>query len=70
MPLHHIQNNYITVTYRGQLGDWVTAKYSDTLWNRVNMLNDKSIKDIMLQSGQYIKKDFKVIHINGIPAIK
>lgn len=36
--------------------------YSDNLFNRVNMLKDEYVKDIQLTSGEYIKKDFNIIH--------
>ena len=38
-----------------------TIKYSDSLFNRVNMLKDNNIRDIKLTSGEYIKKDFNII---------
>ena len=62
MPLQRIQNNYLTVSYIGQSGQIETVKYSDNLFNRVYMLKDNSIRDIKLQSGEYIKKDFAVVH--------
>lgn len=62
MPLQRIQNNYLTVSYVGQSGRVETAKYSDNLFNRVYMLKDNNIKDIQLTSGEYIKKDFNIIH--------
>lgn len=58
MPLQHIQCNYLYVTLSN--GDIV--KYSDNLFNRVNMLKDNGVKDIKTQSGQYIKKDYEIIH--------
>ena len=62
MPLQRIQNNYLTVSYVGQSGQIETTKYSDNLFNRVYMLEDSNIKDIQLTSGEYIKKDFNIIH--------
>lgn len=62
MPLQRIQNNYLTVSYVGQSGQIETVKYSDNLFNRVYMLKDNNIKDIQLTSGEYIKKDFNIIH--------
>lgn len=62
MPLQRIQNNYLTVSYVGQSGQVETVKYSDNLFNRVYMLKDNNIKDIQLTSGEYIKKDFNIIH--------
>lgn len=62
MPLQRIQNNYLTVSYVGQSGQIETVKYSDNLFNRVYMLKDNNVKDIQLTSGEYIKKDFNIIH--------
>lgn len=62
MPLQRIQNNYLTVSYVGQSGQIETIKYSDNLFNRVYMLKDTNVKDIQLTSGEYIKKDFNIIH--------
>lgn len=62
MPLQRIQNNYLTVSYVGQSGQIETTKYSDNLFNRVYMLKDSNIKDITIQSGEYIKKDYKIVH--------
>lgn len=62
MPLQRIQNNYLTVSYVGQSGQIETVKYSDNLFNRVYMLKDNNIKDITIQSGEYIKKDYKIVH--------
>ena len=62
MPLQRIQNNYLTVSYMGQSGQIETVKYSDNLYNRVYMLKDNNIKDIQIQSGEYIKKDYEIVH--------
>ena len=61
MPLQRIQDNFLTVSYMGQSGQIETTKYSDNLFNRVNMLKDNNIRDIKLTSGEYIKKDFNII---------
>ena len=58
MPLQRIQNNCLYVT----LSDGQEITYSDNLFNRVNMLKDNNIRDIKLTSGEYIKKDFNIIH--------
>lgn len=44
------------------LSDGQEVIYSDNLFNRVNMLEDKNIKDIKLTGGEYIKKDYKIVH--------
>lgn len=62
MPLQRIQDNFLTVSYMGQSGQIETTKYSDNLFNRVWALKNAGIKDIQLQSGEYIKKDFNIIH--------
>ena len=62
MPLQRIQNNYLTVSYVGQSGQIETTKYRDNLYNRVWALKNEGIKDIQIQSGEYIKKDFNIIH--------
>ena len=62
MSLQRIQNNYLTVSYVGPSGQIETAKYNDNLFNRVYMLKDNNIKDITIQSGEYIKKDYKIVH--------
>lgn len=62
MPLQRILQNYLTVSYVGQSGQVIEAKYSDNLFNRVYMLKDSSVRDIKLQSGDYIKKDFVAVH--------
>ena len=62
MPLQRIVENYLTVSYIGQSGQVETTKYRDNLFNRVWALKNSSVKDIVIQSGEYIKKDFAVIH--------
>lgn len=44
------------------LCDGQEVTYSDNLFNRVYMLRDKNVKDIRLTGGDYIKKDFKIVH--------
>lgn len=61
MPLQRIQMQTLRVTYING-GKENTAIYSDNLFNRVNMLKDEYVKDIQLTSGEYIKKDFNIIH--------
>lgn len=58
MPLQRIQTQKLYVT----LSDGQEITYSDNLFNRVYMLKDSNIKDIKLTSGEYIKKDFSIIH--------
>ena len=58
MPLQRIQNQKLYVT----LSDGQEITYNDNLFNRVYMLKDSNIKDIKLTSGEYIKKDFNIIH--------
>lgn len=58
MPLQRIQNQKLYVT----LSDGQEVTYSDNLFNRVYMLKDDNVKDIKLTSGEYIKKDFNIIH--------
>ena len=58
MPLQTIQNQFLTVFY----DDGRIEKKHDNLFNRVSCLKDTSCKDVVIQSGIYIKKDFDVIH--------
>lgn len=62
MPLQRILENYLTVLYVGQSGQIETTKYRDNLFNRVWALKNDGVKDVTIQSGEYIKKDFAVIH--------
>jgi hypothetical protein len=62
MPLQRILENYLTVSYVGQSGQIGTTKYRDNLFNRVWALKNDGVKDVAIQSGEYIKKDFAVIH--------
>ena len=63
MPLQRILENYLTVLYVGQSGQIETTKYRDNLFNRVWALKNDGVKDVTIQSGEYIKKDFAVIHV-------
>ena len=58
MPLQRITQCKLFVT----LADGQEVTYSDNLFNRVYMLKDENVKDIKLSGGDYIKKDFEIVH--------